>query len=116
MSDRSAKKLITKEARVLKAMRERSGLSMRDAAEKSGLGASLINFIENGRQNILRRHLDALLPAYGQTLESFQEDVQSNRLLMSIDHFRCMELVQKLPDDLATAVCKILSKLLSNQG
>jgi len=113
MSLRSSKKLITKEARILRFMREQSRISMRDAAAISGLNTATINHIENGRQSILERHLVALLPAYGQTLEQFEIEMQKDELPLCADHSRCMELIPKLSDDLAGAFSRIFSKLCS---
>ena len=115
MSLRSSKKLITKEARILRSMRELSRISMRDAAAISGLNAATINHIENGRQNILTRHLEALLPAYGQTLAAFAVEIQKEEAPLCADHSRCMELIPKLSDDLAGAFSRIFSRLCSIQ-
>ena len=115
MSIRSSKKLITKEARILRSMRERSRISMRDAAAISGLNPATINHIENGRQNILRRHLEMLLPAYGKTLELFDLELMKEEIPLCADHSRCMEHIPKLSDDLAGAFSRIFSRLCSLQ-
>lgn len=111
MSERSNKKVITKESRVIKLMRERKGLSMRDAAARSGLSMSSINFIENGRQSLLPRHLDVLLPAYGETLESFLNEVKKEEMPMSFAHHRCLEIIPLVPDEIASALHRILEKI-----
>lgn len=63
MSKRTKQVVMTNEARVLKVLRERKGLSMRKAGELMGISGSLISQVENGRENVpkgerLKRFLD----------------------------------------------------------
>ena len=111
MSKRSSQKIITKEARVLKSMRQRAQISVRDAAARAGFSASAVNLIENGRQNILERHLRLLLPIYKQSQESFNQELQNDGLPMSREHLICMELVPTLPDDLAASFSRIFTSI-----
>jgi transcriptional regulator with XRE-family HTH domain len=57
---RSARVIISAEARVLKTLRERNGLTQRLAASKLGFSASYLAQIENGRMNPPKG--DRLLP------------------------------------------------------
>ena len=113
MSDRSSKKIITIEARILKRLRENSQLSMRETAIRSGLNSATINHIENGRQDILPRHIEALLPIYKVPLQSFRELIINNNIPMSNEHSRCIEFIPYLPDDLANFLSIILDRICS---
>lgn len=66
MSKRTAKVIMTNEARVLKQIREELGFSMREAAIKAGVSSSLVSQIENGRENFPQgERLHRFLEAYG---------------------------------------------------
>ena len=113
MSERSSIKKITKEARILKVLRENCSLSMREAALKAGLNSSTINHIENGRQDVLPRHIEALLPIYKVSLQSFKESLKTD-LSMSADHSRCIDFIAYLPDDLANSLSILLDCICSS--
>lgn len=77
MTGRTKYVIMSSEAKVLKSLRERAGLSMRQAGEKMGVSGSLVSQIENGRENIpegsrLKRFLDA----YGVGLSTFKKQVR----------------------------------------
>lgn len=57
---------MTNEARVLKQLRERKGISMRQAGELMGISGSLISQVENGRENVPKgERLKRFLYTYG---------------------------------------------------
>ena len=64
---RSARIIMSNEARVLKQLREESGLSMRADGQKIGLSDSYIAHLENGRIDIPRKveKLERVLSIYG---------------------------------------------------
>ena len=78
MSTRSAKVIITPEARVLRKLREEAGLSMRAVGELAGWSDSYISQIENGRENKPEgEKLLRLLKIYGTTLTTFKKRLDS---------------------------------------
>jgi transcriptional regulator with XRE-family HTH domain len=79
MKPRSAKIILTNEARVLRALRIESKLSMKKAATGIGISASTIAHIETGRMNPPRNEkLDLFLQAYGGIRrKSFYERVRT---------------------------------------
>lgn len=77
MTGRTKYVIMSNEAKVLKRLREKAGLSMRQAGEKMGVSGSLVSQIENGRENIpegarLKRFLDA----YGVGVQTFKKHVK----------------------------------------
>ena len=78
MSTRTAKIIISNEARVLRQMRIAKGLSMRAAGALIGKSDSYISQIENGRMDVPTAvKLEVLLQAYGPVkVASFKERVR----------------------------------------
>ncbi len=115
MSSRSEQKIMTKEARILKWMREQAQLSIRDAAERSGYSNSTINLIENGRQDLLDRHLKVLLPVYKKSQIEFEKLLKEEQIPASREKEMCLKLMQVLPEELAPSLLKILERLCKNE-
>jgi transcriptional regulator with XRE-family HTH domain len=66
MSRRSQKIVLSKEGHVLKRLRQKSGLTMKQVVGKTGLSDTMINFLENGRVEIPQNEtLEKLLKVYG---------------------------------------------------
>lgn len=66
MSQRTDKIIITTEAKVLRYLRNKYDLSMREAGEKIGYSSSYISQIENGRENPpTKARLRKFLHVYG---------------------------------------------------
>lgn len=66
MSRRSQKIVLSKEGQVLKKLRQKSGLTMKQVASKTGLSDTMISFLENGRVEIPQNEtLEKLLKVYG---------------------------------------------------
>ena len=104
MSKRSQQKRICAQTRVLKFLRERAGISVRNAARLSGVGDSVINHLENGRIDIHQRHLDRLLPAYGASMQTFEMFASGSVAMPQDVRADCLEIVKSLSlDQLRTA-------------
>jgi transcriptional regulator with XRE-family HTH domain len=116
MSTRSQQKIITKEARILKWMREDAKLSMRDAAERSGYSIASINFIENGRQSLLDRHLKVLLPVYKRTQTDFEKLLKEDQIPTSKEKEMCLRLIQDLPEELVPSLVKLLERICKHSN
>lgn len=105
---RSDEQVITKEARVLKFMRESRGLSMRRAAAIVGTSDSTINHLDNGRMDITEKWIFKLVGAYGYTYDDFM-DYMENKKRLPLDVLNdCITILQKLPPDKLWAVKGIL--------
>ncbi len=70
---RSDAKVMTKEASLLKFMRESRNLSMRRVAPILGLSEATVNHSENGRRDLDEALIKRFLKVYGYTWEEFQQ-------------------------------------------
>ena len=73
---RSDHKIITKEGKVLKYLRESRKLSMRRAGLLIGTSDAFINHSENGRLDLTPTNIMKLLNAYGYQWDYFQKLVK----------------------------------------
>ena len=67
MSNRSKKPVLTKEGQVLKNLRQKHNLTLKEVSQKTGLSDTMVSFIENGRAELPKSNdtLDKLLRVYG---------------------------------------------------
>jgi transcriptional regulator with XRE-family HTH domain len=98
MSKRTEQQKITKEAQILKYFREQAGLSMRNAAIKSGLSPTTINHLENGRINIHKHHIMLLLTVYGRTTTEFKNFLNEGISVPDALRNEIIRQIKKLPD------------------
>ena len=105
---RSYEKIITKEVKVLKFMRESRGLSMRRAALFIGVSSSCINLIENGRMDLPKCLISRILKAYKYTEEDFQMYI-NDQIDMPINKLsECIHIIKKLNEKQLNAILVIL--------
>ncbi len=104
---RSARVIMTNEARALRELRIARGLSMRKAGELIGVTDSYISHIENGRVDFPKgERLEKILSAYGgMKLKSFNEKARNWREKMTVKD-ELLELVERMNDD---KICILLS-------
>ena len=84
--------VMTNEARVLRKLRERTGLSMRQAGEVMGYSSSYASQVENGRENPpkgerLKRFLDAYgvdQRAFTRMVTEYKTDVSDLEIVTSL--------------------------------
>lgn len=112
MSNRSSQKLITRECVMLRHLREKLSLSMRDAARLAGINPATVNHIENGRQAIREEHLLALLPIYGETLASYRNYLAKEQLPLSRERSECLSALNSLPETEVQSLHPLLSLML----
>lgn len=95
---RSAKVILSAEAKVLKRLRMRHGLSMRKAGERLGYSDSYISQIENGREDIPRgERLMKFLNLYGGITEKYFRQLAKEWTEEADDVDRLVDLAKKLP-------------------
>lgn len=78
----------------LRALREERGLSLRQLANRSGVGFTIIGKIEKGEVKLASHHIARLAPALG----CRPEDLVAERLLSAQEH-ALIKAVEGLPDD-----------------
>ena len=76
MSKRTSKVVMTTEAKVLKQLPEKAGLSMQKAGNEVGISSSMVSQIKNDRENFPKpEKLEKFLKAYGVSFKGFYKQV-----------------------------------------
>lgn len=100
---RSDFKRVTKEALVLKFMRESRKLSMRKAAAKLGLSEPQINHAENGRKDLTSEFIMQVCTGYGYSYKDFLDFVTNKKEVPEALMSECIAIIRRLkPDKLKT--------------
>ena len=105
---RSDTKIMTKEAAVLKYLREARKLSIRNAAKVIGVSDTKINHAENGRCDLNPGLILKLLNGYGFSYEEFMELVSGNKKMPANDYAECIEILKRLDKEKLRTVKAIL--------
>lgn len=105
---RSDVQKITKEARILKFMRESRGLSMRRAAVIVGVSEATINHLDNGRMDVHEKWIFKCVGAYGYTYEDFLDYLENRKRLPEDTLKDCVQLLNQLDGEKLRAVYGIL--------
>ncbi len=108
-SRRCDTKTMTKEATLLKFLRESRQISIRKAARLVGTSSSTVNHTENGRRDLSSAIIKQYVEAYGYTFEQFEEMLKGN--LEIPEHLRseCIEIIKRLDESKLKTVKSILS-------
>jgi transcriptional regulator with XRE-family HTH domain len=95
---RSDKKEMTKEASLLKFMRESRHLSMRRVAPILGLSEATVNHSENGRRDLDDKLIKRFLKVYGYTWDQFQ--LMLSGIVEVPEHLRseCIDIINRIDD------------------
>ena len=105
---RSDIKVMTKEALVLKHLRESRKISLRRAAKLAGLSEAKVNHAENGRCDLKPDLILKLLNAYGYEYEYFMSLV-SNKIPLPENLFQeCVEILKRLDKSKLRTIKQIL--------
>lgn len=105
---RSDHKIITKEGKVLKYLRESRKLSMRRAGQIIGTSDAFINHSENGRLDLTPTNIMKLLNAYGYQWDYFQKIVTGEIELPENDLDDCIQILRRLKPEKLKIVKNIL--------
>lgn len=105
---RSDIKVMSKEASVLKYLREARKLSIRSAAKVIGVSDTKINHAENGRCDLNPGLILKLLNGYGYTYEEFIELVKGNKKMPENTFNECIEILKRLDKEKLKTVKAIL--------
>ncbi len=95
---RSDKKVMTKEASLLKFMRESRHLSMRRVAPILGLSEATVNHSENGRRDLDEALIKRFLKVYGYTWEQFQQMLSGEVEVPEHIRSECIDIINRLDD------------------
>jgi len=108
---RSQQKRITKEAMVLRYMRQNRNLSLNQAGQLVGISGSAISHIEQGRMDVSRARIQTLLQAYRFTDEEFLEFFDGRPVPMSLRD-ECIGILKTLDEARLQAVHSVLINLV----
>lgn len=105
---RSDDKVITKEAGVLKYLRETRKLSLRKVGLILGKSGTWVSHVEHGRIDIDPKKILSLLNIYGYKYDYFLELVNGNRAMPSNTYAECIEILKRLDRDKLKTIKSIL--------
>lgn len=105
---RSDHKIVTKEGKVLKYLRESRKLSMRSAGRILGSSDAIINHSENGRIDLTPSLIIKLLNAYGYDWDYFQKLVKGEIDLPANELDECVQILKRLKPEKLKIVKNIL--------
>lgn len=105
---RSDTKIMTKEARILKIMRESRKLSMRRAGKLLGASDALVSHAENGRLDLNPALIMRFITVYGYTYDQFLKFKGGEIELPEAIRTECMEIIKRLSFDKLKTVKTIL--------
>ena len=96
---RTDKKIMTKEASLLKYMRESRHLSMRRVAPIIGCSEATVNHSENGRRDIDEKLIKSFLKVYGYSYEEFKQMLEGE--IEVPEHLRseCVDIINRLAEN-----------------
>ena len=105
---RSDVKIMTKEAAVLKHLRESRKLSVRNASKVIGVSEACVNHSENGRRDLKPDLILKFLNSYGFNYEEFLNLVNGLKPLPSNLYKECIEILKRLDKEKLKTVKAIL--------
>ncbi|OFZ81368.1 MAG: hypothetical protein A2603_08390 [Bdellovibrionales bacterium RIFOXYD1_FULL_55_31] len=108
---RSQQKRITKEAMVLRYMRQSRNISLNQAGHLVGISGSAISHIEQGRMDVSRARIQTLLQAYRFTQEEYLEFFGGRPVPLSMRD-ECLGILKQLDDSKLQAVHSVLVNLV----
>ena len=108
---RSDKNIMTKEASLLKFMRESRHLSMRRVAPILGLSEATVNHSENGRRDIDEKLIKRFLKVYGYSYEEFKNMLDGEFEVPEHLRSECVDIINRLADSKLKMVKAILVTL-----
>lgn len=87
---------MTKEAHILKYMRESRQLSMRKAASVTGRSEAQINHAENGRRDLTPDFILEMVQGYGYSYQDFLDFVTDKKDVPEHTLSECIEILKRL--------------------
>jgi transcriptional regulator with XRE-family HTH domain len=98
----------TREAMILKHLRQTRKLSVRNAAAVIGVSDAYVNHAENGRSDLNPKIILRFLNSYGYSYEQFMEYMNEKKDLPTNDYADCIEILKRLDKSKLKTVKAIL--------
>jgi len=111
---RSDRKIMTKEASLLRYMRESRHLSMRRVAPIMGVSEATVNHSENGRRDLDDKLIRRFLKVYGYSWEDFQQMLQGEIEVPEHIRSECLDIINRLAERKLKMVKAFLVTLLES--
>jgi transcriptional regulator with XRE-family HTH domain len=115
MSKRSYQRIPSREGKILRHMRQKSGLSMRQAAARIGLSPAMISHVEIGRENLPKNRIGAMVQAYGYTIEQFRE-FMSGKVVPTNLRDECLELIRVMDESKLQPIHIMITAMMQQGG
>jgi len=93
---RSDRKVMTKEASLLKFLRESRSLSMRQVAKIINLSEATINHAENGRRDLDEKIISQFLTIYGYSHQEFTKMLDGEVEIPEHLRSECIDIINRL--------------------
>ena len=87
---------MTREASILKCLRESRNISMRKASDIIGVSSSYVNHAENGRLDLNTSIIIKFLKAYSYSLEDFQSMINGDFKIPEHTLSECIAILKRL--------------------
>lgn len=107
---RSYRRVITKEVRVLRILRQLKKLNQYQASKLCGYSKPTIGHIENGRIELPLERISHIVKSYGQTIDKFHELMNENILRDEIIK-QCTDKINNLPESKLQLIQTMLENL-----
>jgi len=107
---RSCFRIITKEVRVIRVLRQRKGMSQDEASLRCGYTRAIFGQIENGRINIPQARIEHMVKSLGYTMQDFNTLMKAEVLRDEIIA-DCSALLHKLDDQKLSSVRTVIMSL-----
>lgn len=114
MSKRSKIKIITREVRIIRAIREKKKLTVQKAAELIGTNKSTLTSLENGRIDLTAVWIIKILKGYGITELAFKQMIEAKDMIKEEIVLEIDEMLMKLSYDRILAIRQMLISFSSS--
>jgi transcriptional regulator with XRE-family HTH domain len=104
---RSYKKIITKEAKVLRVLRRLKKFSQQEACKRCEYSRATIGHIENGRIELPLTRIMHIVDAYGLSMKDYEHHLNSDVFVTDIQD-QCIEIIKGLSEEKLKAVYPLL--------
>lgn len=113
MEKRSQKKIITREVRIIRTIREKKKLSVKKAADAIGTNKSTLTALENGRIDLSNDWIKKILKGYKVNEASFLQMIEAKDSIREEIISELNDLILKLENDKLLTIKHFLISFLS---
>lgn len=108
MGKRSQQKIITRDVKIIRAIREKKKLSLEKAAELIGTNKSTLTALENGRIDLTAAWIKRILKGHGITELTFNQMIEAKNMIREEIVIEIDEMLLKLSYDRLQVIRQML--------